>query len=202
MLRPLSLLARLEASEQVARTRPTILPIDGLDITTRDPQPERALRADLPEPAALPPGVLIVLGTQTTDLPNLSAGIRVQVGSSDRRLALGALDAGTVDAVIDASSGNSRVGIFATAPVEELVELGEMDRAHAVASAGASPRQPKEPHGKAAREAPASAHASAECPLTLPAARAAAVVAMARGLDRDDRLIGAAVVIASVLPPR
>src|SRR5207244_4945534 len=59
-----------------------------------------------------------------------------------------------------------------------------------------------DPRVRRSAEAPASAHASAKCPLALPAARAAAVVAMARGLDRDDRLIGAAVVVASVLPPR
>ena len=79
----------------------TILLVDGLDHTTRDPQPQRTLLADLPEPAAVPPGVLIILGTQTTELKNLSAGIRVEVRSPDRRLELRGLDATTVDAVID-----------------------------------------------------------------------------------------------------
>jgi tetratricopeptide (TPR) repeat protein len=79
----------------------TILLVDGMDQATREPLPERALMGDLPEPAAVPPGVLIVLGTQTTDLPNLSADIQSQVRSSNRRLELGPLDSATVDAVID-----------------------------------------------------------------------------------------------------
>jgi tetratricopeptide (TPR) repeat protein len=79
----------------------TILLVDGLDHATRDPQPERAFLAVLPEPDAVPPGVLIVLGTQTTELQSLSASIRTQVSMPDRRLEVAPLDGATVDAVID-----------------------------------------------------------------------------------------------------
>ncbi len=84
------------------RNERTIILVDGLDHATRDPLPARPFLPYLPEPSAVPEGVLIVLGTQTTTLRELSAEIRHEVSDSSRRLTVAGLDAATVEGVIDA----------------------------------------------------------------------------------------------------
>jgi hypothetical protein len=82
--------------------RRTVLLIDGLDHTARQPVPERPLLAELPEVNEIPPGVLVLLGSQTTDLEAMPATVRQQVSETDRRIELGQLDAARVQEVIDA----------------------------------------------------------------------------------------------------
>jgi hypothetical protein len=85
-----------------ASGRRTILLIDGLDHTVRQPAPDRPFIAELPEPDSIPRGVLVLLGSQTTELDAMPASIRVQVAENGRRVELGALESARVDEVIDA----------------------------------------------------------------------------------------------------
>ncbi|WP_147403425.1 ATP-binding protein [Pseudomonas aeruginosa] len=54
----------------------TIILIDGLDHIEREQSPERSLIEELPSPAAIPDGVLIVLGTQPVGLGGPSPALR------------------------------------------------------------------------------------------------------------------------------
>lgn len=98
------LAAQLEAlgSDYTDRGQRTIVLVDGLDHTVREPLPERPLVGELPESGVVPPGVLVLLGTQTTELERIPASIRVQVSEAARRVELGSLDRQAVDGVIDA----------------------------------------------------------------------------------------------------
>lgn len=98
------LASQLEAlgSDYTDQGQRTIVLVDGLDHTVREPLPERPLVGELPESGLVPPGVLILLGTQTTELEPIPASIRVQVLEAARRIELGSLDRQAVDGVIDA----------------------------------------------------------------------------------------------------
>ncbi|WP_409461736.1 NACHT domain-containing protein [Amycolatopsis sp. GA6-003] len=52
----------------IEQHRPTFIIIDGLDHIAREQNPTRSLLDELPAPAALPDGVFVVLGTQTTTI--------------------------------------------------------------------------------------------------------------------------------------
>jgi hypothetical protein len=70
----------------VQNGRRTIILVDGLDHIDREQHPERSLLRDLPPPEHVPDGVLFLLGSQTTQLPELSLGsifnFATQVGAS------------------------------------------------------------------------------------------------------------------------
>ena len=100
--RELTLQLELLGQAFVDRNERTIILIDGLDHATRDPLPARPFLPYLPEPDAVPEGVLIVLGTQTTTLRELSTQIQHEVLDSSRRLTVTGLDAATVEGVVDA----------------------------------------------------------------------------------------------------
>jgi hypothetical protein len=62
----------------------TLVIVDGLDHVPREEHPERSLLAELPLPSAIPKGVLILLGTQRLELPELAGAVREQAAFGDR----------------------------------------------------------------------------------------------------------------------
>lgn len=71
------------AGEEFTRTgRRTLIIIDGLDHVDREFRDDRGLLKDLPRPEAVPPGVLIVVGSRTLDPLGAHAQAQVQERSS------------------------------------------------------------------------------------------------------------------------
>jgi len=64
----------------------TIIVIDGLDHVPREERPTNSLLGELPFPAAIPNGVVFVLGTQRLDLANLKPAVREQAERSERQV--------------------------------------------------------------------------------------------------------------------
>jgi hypothetical protein len=72
--------------------RKTIILVDGLDHIAREQQPIRSLLRELPEPAVIPDGVIIVLGSQTERLPGLPTTVLSEVSEPERRLEMEPLE--------------------------------------------------------------------------------------------------------------
>jgi len=70
----------------------TLVLVDGLDHIMREQRPEHPLLDVLPSPNDVPDGVLLILGSQTVGLGNLTAGIRSQLGEAGRTLTMHRLD--------------------------------------------------------------------------------------------------------------
>jgi len=64
----------------------TIILIDGLDHIEREQHPERSLLNDLPDPAQIPDGVYMILGSQTDALQCLPQGVKRSIKKQDRRV--------------------------------------------------------------------------------------------------------------------
>jgi hypothetical protein len=64
----------------------TVILVDGLDHVEREEQPMRSFLAELPPPNAVPPGVIIVLGTQTEHLSNLSTALKGLIAEGECRI--------------------------------------------------------------------------------------------------------------------
>lgn len=74
-----------QAGERFAREGiRTIIVVDGLDHVPREERPTNSLLGELPLPAAIPNGVVFVLGTQRLDLANLKPAVKEQAEKSDR----------------------------------------------------------------------------------------------------------------------
>lgn len=69
----------------------TIIVVDGLDHVPREERPTNSLLGELPLPAAIPNGVVFVLGTQRLDLANLKPAVREQAEKSERQVFMGPL---------------------------------------------------------------------------------------------------------------
>lgn len=69
----------------------TIIVVDGLDHVPREERPTNSLLGELPLPAAIPNGVVFVLGTQRLDLANLKPAVREQAEKSERQVLMGPL---------------------------------------------------------------------------------------------------------------
>ena len=78
--------------------RKTLILVDGLDHIPREQRPVRSLVDDLPDPSAIPPGVIFVLGTQTSDF--LAAGIRESLRNEGRTIFMAALSILEIDRVL------------------------------------------------------------------------------------------------------
>lgn len=78
--------------------RKTLILVDGLDHIPREQRPVRSLLDDLPDPSAIPPGVIFVLGTQTSDF--LAAGIRESLRKDGRTIPMAALSILEIDRVL------------------------------------------------------------------------------------------------------
>lgn len=80
----------------------TIIVVDGLDHVPREERPTNSLLGELPLPAAIPNGVVFVLGTQRLDLANLKPAVREQAEKSERQVLMGPLGREEVARLADA----------------------------------------------------------------------------------------------------
>ncbi len=80
----------------------TIIVVDGLDHVPREERPTNSLLGELPLPAAIPNGVVFVLGTQRLDLANLKPAVREQAEKSERQVLMGPLGREEVARMADA----------------------------------------------------------------------------------------------------
>ncbi|WP_053843440.1 ATP-binding protein [Paracidovorax avenae] len=80
----------------------TIIIVDGLDHVPREERPTSSLLGELPLPAAIPNGVVFVLGTQRLDLANLKPAVREQAEKSERQVLMGPLGRQEVARMADA----------------------------------------------------------------------------------------------------
>lgn len=69
----------------------TVIVVDGLDHVPREERPTNSLLAELPLPAAVPKGVVFVLGTQRLDLANLKPAVKEQAEKNERLVLMGPL---------------------------------------------------------------------------------------------------------------
>ena len=77
---------RLLHKDWQATGRKTVIAVDGLDHVARELRPHHSLLRDLPLPAQIPPGVVIVLGSQTDQLEDLPSAIQGAIREPGRRL--------------------------------------------------------------------------------------------------------------------
>ncbi len=80
----------------------TLIIVDGLDHVSREERPMRSFLADLPLPAAVPDGVLIILGTQRVDLPDMPPAVRDQASAAERQVEMTGLSLSAIAAMADA----------------------------------------------------------------------------------------------------
>lgn len=95
----------------------TYIVVDGLDHVPREERPTNSLLGELPLPAAIPNGVVFVLGTQRLDLANLKPAVREQAERSERLVQMGPLGREEVARIADA------FGLPAEIPRLELSKL-------------------------------------------------------------------------------
>ncbi len=79
----------------------TVLVVDGLDHVQREEIPERSFLAELPLAAAIPEGVVFILGSQSLTLENLSHAIVEQACSVHRRIDIAPLTPEITDELCD-----------------------------------------------------------------------------------------------------
>lgn len=103
----------------------TIIVVDGLDHVPREERPSNSLLGELPLPAAIPNGVLFVLGTQRLDLANLKPSVREQAEKSERRVLMGPLGREEVARMADA------LGLPAEIP---RLDLSNLTQGHPLAT--------------------------------------------------------------------
>lgn len=80
----------------------TIIVVDGLDHVPREERPTNSLLGELPLPAAIPNGVVFVLGTQRLDLANLKPAVKEQAEKSERLILMSPLGREEVARMADA----------------------------------------------------------------------------------------------------
>jgi hypothetical protein len=102
--------------EYLEHNRRTYILIDGLDHIEREQRPSQSLLKDLPTPAAVPDGVVFILGSQTDQLQDLSARIRDQLDADGRRVSIQPLEREDV------------LEILRELPGDEAVAAGERER--------------------------------------------------------------------------
>jgi hypothetical protein len=103
----------------------TIIVVDGLDHVPREERPTNSLLGELPLPAAIPNGVVFVLGTQRLDLANLKPAVREQAEKSERRVLMGPLGREEVARMADA------LGLPAEIP---RLDLSNLTQGHPLAT--------------------------------------------------------------------
>ncbi|PBI97909.1 hypothetical protein BSF40_60590 [Pseudomonas sp. ACN5] len=92
-----------QAGERFDRDRiRTIIVVDGLDHVPREERPTTSLLGELPLPAAIPNGVVFVLGTQRLDLANLKPAVREQAEKCQRQVLMGPLGREEIARMADA----------------------------------------------------------------------------------------------------
>jgi hypothetical protein len=81
--------------------RKTVILVDGLDHISRELHPSRSLLYDLPRPEQVPPGVYIVLGSQTDQLDELPSQVQYAIRQKGRRIEIQPLSREDVLRVIE-----------------------------------------------------------------------------------------------------
>ncbi|TWT02929.1 ATP-binding protein [Reyranella sp. CPCC 100927] len=93
------------ASERFRKSgRKTLIVIDGLDHVPREENPVVSFLAELPASAAIPDGVVFVLGTQRIELRGLHATIVQQTREANRTIVIDPLTKAAVFALADAAT--------------------------------------------------------------------------------------------------
>lgn len=103
----------------------TIIVVDGLDHVPREERPTNSLLGELPLPAAIPNGVVFILGTQRLDLANLKPAVREQAEKSERQVLMGPLGREEVARMADA------LGLPAEIP---RLDLSNLSHGHPLAT--------------------------------------------------------------------
>lgn len=103
----------------------TIIVVDGLDHVPREERPTNSLLGELPLPAAIPNGVVFILGTQRLDLANLKPAVREQAEKSERQVLMGPLGRQEVARMADA------LGLPAEIP---RLDLSNLTQGHPLAT--------------------------------------------------------------------
>jgi hypothetical protein len=83
--------------------RRLVILVDGLDHIDREQRPERSLLRELPSPSSLPDGVVVVLGSQRIDLPDISTSIIEQLREPGRIVEMRGLTRTEIGAVAKAA---------------------------------------------------------------------------------------------------
>lgn len=81
--------------------RKTVILVDGLDHISRELHPSRSLLYDLPRPEQVPPGVYIVLGSQTDQLAELPSQVQYAIRQEGRRIEIQPLSREAVLRVVE-----------------------------------------------------------------------------------------------------
>ncbi len=84
--------------------RKTLIVIDGLDHVPREENPVASFLAELPAAAAVPEGVIFILGTQRIELPGLQTTIIQQTKEAGRSVAIEPLSKASIFALADAAN--------------------------------------------------------------------------------------------------
>ena len=79
----------------------TLVIVDGLDHVPREERPQRSFLCEFPLPAAVPEGVLFVLGTQRVELDDLPPSVREQAGMIARQVRVAPLSLDAVARMAD-----------------------------------------------------------------------------------------------------
>lgn len=103
----------------------TIIIVDGLDHITREQNPARSLLDELPAPSSLPPGVFVILGTQTADI--LPTAVRIALEQPNRTVQLPPLSPSEVHQLARAS------GLQAWLHPADLSRLVDVSEGHPLA---------------------------------------------------------------------
>lgn len=107
-----------QAGERFAREGiRTIIVVDGLDHVPREERPTNSFLGELPLPAAIPNGVVFVLGTQRLDLANLKPAVKAQAEKTERQVLMAPLGREEIARMADA------LGVPAAIPRLDLSNL-------------------------------------------------------------------------------
>jgi hypothetical protein len=96
----------------ISNRRKTILLVDGLDHIDREQHPERSLLLDLPDPGSVPEGVVILLGSQTDQLPDLPTAVQFAIQEPERRVVMQPLSVASVLRIVERTT----LKVLLTAP--------------------------------------------------------------------------------------
>jgi hypothetical protein len=103
----------------------TIVVVDGLDHVPREERPIHSLLAELPLPAALPAGVVFVLGTQRLDLGDLKPAVKEQAEVVERLVRMRPLGREAVARMADA---------FGLDPAISRLDVSDLSQGHPLAT--------------------------------------------------------------------
>lgn len=79
-----------------------VIVVDGLDHVPREERPARSLLTALPLPAAIPDGIIFVLGTQRLDFEDIPPAVREQAAANGRRIDIAPLNEPAAERIVDA----------------------------------------------------------------------------------------------------